>query len=207
MKAIKEILQRGKPLNQAKKALILLHGRGGNAQELLRLGMEICDSDCCLIAPEATNNVWYPQSFMEDEALNEPYLSLTVKEIKELIDQTAQYIPKSQIFIAGFSQGACLSLEVSSRYATQYGGIIAFTGGLIGKTINESKYHGNFEGIKVYMSNGDFDPYIPLTRTEESKVLMESMGAKVTLQVFKGRPHTVSKAEIDFVKKMFFTRA
>jgi phospholipase/carboxylesterase len=198
--AISEVLYQGSPLNKASRALILLHGRGGTAQGILSLADQLCDSDFYIAAPQATHNIWYPYSFMEEEKRNEPSLSLSIKSIKDLIDQTAKYVSKQQIFIAGFSQGACLALEISTRFATKYGGIIAFTGGLMGSTIDNSKYQGNFDGTKVFISNGDQDPYIPLRRSEQSKELMEKLGAHVTLKVYEGRPHTIIEDEIKFAK-------
>lgn len=201
MKAISEVLYQGPLISKASKALILLHGRGGTARSILGLADRICSDNFYIAAPQATHNTWYPHSFMEEEERNEPYLSLSVKEIKDLIDQTANYIPKQRIFIAGFSQGACLALEVTTRFAVQYGGIVAFTGGLIGKTIDESKYQGNFSGTKVFISDGDYDPHIPLVRAVQSKELMEKLGANVTLKVYEGRPHIIVEDEIKFVKE------
>ncbi len=201
MTAISEVLHQGPLITKASKALILLHGRGGTARGILDLANRICDNDFYVAAPQATHNTWYPYSFMEEEERNEPYLSLSVKEIKKLIDETAKYIPLERIFIAGFSQGACLTLEVATRFAGQYGGIVAFTGGLIGKTINESKYNGNFLETKVFISDGDNDPHVPLIRAIQSKEIMEKLGAKVILKVYEERPHIIVEDEIKLVKE------
>ena len=204
MKAFSQVLYRGPIITKASKALILLHGRGGTAQNILSLADQLCDDTFYIAAPQALNNIWYPHSFMEEEALNEPFLSSSAQSIKELIDETAIHIPKQAIFIAGFSQGACMALEVSTRYATKYGGIIAFTGGLIGHQIDMEKYKGDFEDTSVFISNGDRDPYIPLERSEQSKEVMKKFGAQVTLKVYEGRPHTITEDEIRFVKNTFF---
>jgi len=199
--AISEVLHQGLAITKASKALILLHGRGGTAESILSLADKLCEDDFYIAAPQATDHVWYPHSFMEKENANEPYLSLSVKGIKDLIDQTAKHIPKDQIYLVGFSQGACLALEVSARFATKYGGIVAFTGGLIGSDINEDKYHGDFERTKVFISNGDKDPHIPLIRSKQSKEVMEGMNAFVTLKIYENRPHTITLDEIKFVKE------
>ena len=184
-----EIIQQGQPLDKASKALILLHGRGGTAYDILGLANEFCDDTFYIAAPQATNRSWYPYSFMEEEQLNEPWLSSSIETVKRLIDETAKSIPKSHIYLMGFSQGACLTLEVSCRFAAKYGGVVAFTGGLIGQTIDETKYSGNFEGTKVFIGNSDQDPHVPLRRSEQSKQLMKKMGADVTLKVYKGMAH------------------
>jgi phospholipase/carboxylesterase len=200
-----EILYRGSPLAQASKALILLHGRGGTAENIISLADLFCDERFYVAAPQAPNRTWYPHGFMDEDALNASYLSSSIETIQGLIDETAKKIPKDQIYLMGFSQGACLSLEISSRSAAKYGGIVAFTGGLMGSTIHEERYHGNFEGTQVFIGTSDQDPYIPLTRVEQSKKLIERMGAAVTLKVYKGTSHTITGDEIDWVKKNMIT--
>lgn len=198
-----KILTQGPPVDQATNALIVLHGRGGSANNSLAIADLFRASHTHVIAPEAPGHTWYPYSFLVEEAQNEPYLSQSIQTIKEMIESVAEHIPKEKIYLMGFSQGACLSLEISARFATRYGGVIAFTGGLIGSQINPQKYAGSFEGTPIYMSNGDNDPHIPLVRSEESKIMMEKLGGQVTLQVFKNREHTISKEEIVWVKNNY----
>jgi phospholipase/carboxylesterase len=201
-----EILYRGPLITKAKKAVILLHGRGDSAQGIMQLANLVCDDQCFIAAPQAPHHIWYPYSFMEEEKLNEPALSASIELIKTLIDETAQHIPKSQIYLMGFSQGACLALEIAARFATKYGGIIAFTGGLIGQTLNEKKYQGNFEETIVFIGTSDQDPYIPLVRSQESKVIIENLGAYVTLNVYKGMAHTINEDEIQWVRNNLFIK-
>lgn len=201
---IQTILYDGKPVEEASKALIFLHGRGGIAQDTLKFSLSLAGTDTHIIAPQAINNSWYPQGFMVDETLNEPSLSSSIKEIYKIVEELSQHLPLDKIYLGGFSQGACLSLEISAKFAKRYGGIIAFTGGLIGPEIDENKYKGQFEGTPIFISNGDNDPHIPLSRSQESKELLEKLGAQVTMQIFPGRFHTVSKEEIRWVKDHFF---
>lgn len=191
-------------LEKAEKALILLHGRGATSEDILPLADEFADESFFITAPQAPNNSWYPYSFMEDEKRNEPYLTNSLLQITTLIDQITQHIPTQNIYIMGFSQGACLSLEVSSRQATQYGGIVAFTGGLIGHTLDPSRYQGNFAGTKVFIGNSDRDPHVPLTRSQQSKDIMVKLGAVATLKVYPGMSHTINSDEIEWVKKNIF---
>lgn len=203
MKAIAEVLKSGLPIEQAKKALILLHGRGGTAVSMLDLAKSLVDPKSYFIAAlQASNRTWYPLSFLEEENKNEPFLSTSIEEITQFIKETEKYISKTNIFIVGFSQGACLALEIAGRNGSKYGGIIAFTGGLIGHVLDLKKYQGNFEGTQIYISNGDQDPFIPLNRTVESKEILESLGGIVTLQIFERTEHMISSEEIDFVKRV-----
>ncbi len=187
-------------------ALLLLHGRGASAEDIVRLGPALGAEKLLVYAPQATNSSWYPYSFMEEEAANEPALSSALEVIDELVGLIiASGTPRERIIIAGFSQGACLSLEYAARQAGRYAGVIAFTGGLIGKSLMPERYTSNFAGTPVLMSTGDPDPHVPLTRVEASKEILEERGASVSLKVYKGRQHTISPAELkdarEFVEK------
>lgn len=194
----KKLHNAGLPLKTAKKVLIMLHGRGASAQNILSLGQQLSVHDFHLVAPQATNNTWYPYSFMSPVEQNEPWLSSAIEIIKETVDEMKKAgFQSRQIYILGFSQGACLSLEFASRYALPWGGIISLTGGLIGEQLDRSLYQGDFEGTNVFIGNSDKDPHVPMSRSEESKQIMESLGARVNLQIYPGMSHTVNKDEID----------
>lgn len=194
------LIEKGQPLNKATKAMILLHGRGGRAEDILKLAPEICDDSFYLVAPQATNNSWYPNKFMDEEAKNEPWLSSATTIIQKVIDETAKVIPKQNIYILGFSQGACLALEVTARNATKYGGIFALSGGLIGPNINPSKYRGNYESTTIFLGVSEHDPFIPLTRVLETKPILEKLHADLDLRIYKGSDHTVTPDEISSIK-------
>ena len=201
-----DVIERGRPLAEAGKAIILLHGRGGSAEGFISLADKFCDETFYIAAPQALNNVWYPFSFMASEELNEPWLSSSVQTVKRLIDDVSLKIPSSKIYLMGFSQGACLSLEVAARFATRFAGVAAFTGGLIGEKIRKEKYCGDFDGTKVFIGNSDKDPHVPLLRSEESKDLLEKNGADVTLKIYPNMAHTIIPDEIESVIKLMFTR-
>jgi phospholipase/carboxylesterase len=205
LKNTSNTLEKGQPLSKASKALLLLHGRGGHASDLLPLAKAFCDDTFYIAAPEAQNQSWYPYSFMEEEQLNEPWLSSSVDLVTKLIEKTSQFIPLEQVYVVGFSQGACVALETTTRSANKYGGVVAMTGGLIGKKLNKDKYRGNFQGTKVFISNSDKDPHVPLFRLEESKQAMEKLGAEVLLKVYPGRAHVILQDEIDSIKKFIFS--
>lgn len=192
-----KIIEAGVPLSQAKQALILLHGRGGSAEDILSLTQYLPVTDFYIAAPQATNNTWYPLSFLAPTSQNEPWLNSALHIVKEVgthMQQTG--IAPECIYILGFSQGACLALEFAARHAQQYGGVIALTGGLIGDTLNPARYAGNFSGTPILMTNGSNDPHVPLIRSEQSKQQLEMMDARVELLVYPNRPHTILQAEL-----------
>lgn len=198
MTHLKKAVESGQPLLTAKKALIMLHGRGASAQDILSLKEYLPLDAFYIVAPEATSFTWYPYSFMAPIKQNEPWLGSALDLIKNVTDEIHQAgIAPGKTFILGFSQGACLALEFATRYAQPWGGVIAFTGGLIGDKIYAEHYHGDFKGTPVWISNSENDPHVPLARSEDSKSLMASMGATVTLQVYPGRQHAILQEELD----------
>jgi phospholipase/carboxylesterase len=187
----------GKDLLGAGKALILLHGRGGSAEDILGLADALPVSDFALFAPKAAAHSWYPYSFMAPINQNEPWLTSALHVVKQLVtDLKNQGIKDENIWFAGFSQGACLTLEFVTRNATRYGGVAAFTGGLIGDRIYTQHYNGDFGNTPVFIGTSDPDPHVPVTRVHETTALLEKMNAKVTERVYPGMGHTITGAEI-----------
>lgn len=201
----KALFTAGKSLDEASKALIMIHGRGGSAGDILSLASHLNVEDYTLLAPQATNNTWYPYSFMAKTEQNEPWLSSALDLLEDLLkDIIGQGITTENIYFLGFSQGACLTLEFVARNAAKFGGVVALTGGLIGKEIQEENYKGSFEETPFFISTGNPDLHIPLKRMEKSVEILKEMGAKVAKKVYNGRPHTITQDEMDKVNELIF---
>lgn len=201
----KQVIQAGKPLSEAGSALIMIHGRGGDASDILSLSSYFPVQDFALLAPQATNNTWYPYSFMAPVSENEPWLSSAVSVVDELVNDVLNAgIKRERIYLLGFSQGACLTLEYSARHAHRYGGVIAFTGGLIGENIDISNYQGDYDQTPIFIGSADPDPHVPASRVLASAAILRGMKANVTEKIYKGMGHTISQDEITQVNKLIF---
>src|SRR5690554_3956385 len=195
----------GKDISEAKKVLILLHGRGGNAQDILSLTNNLNTHDFALFAPQATNNTWYPYSFLAPPARNEPSLSSALKILSELLEFIkSKSIVSKNIYFGGFSQGACLTAEFVTRNAAKFGGVVLFTGGLIGDKINSQNYKGDFNGTPNFIGSGNPDTHVPVERVMETQKIMANMNAKVSVEIYNNRPHTISQDEIEKANKLIF---
>ncbi|OYD44182.1 phospholipase [Sphingobacterium cellulitidis] len=198
------IYQAGNTENPS-KALIMIHGRGGSARDIMGLSEYLNVQDYLLIGPEADQNTWYPNSFIAPVSSNQPKLDIALELIQQSVDLAkSKGITTDNIYILGFSQGACLTLEYSTRNAMKYGGIIAFTGGLIGEELNLENYSGDFEGTKVFIGTSDPDFHVPVERVQESSKLMEKLGAVVNEKIYPNMGHTISQDEIQIVNETIF---
>lgn len=204
----KNVITTGTSIDQAKKALILLHGRGATAQDILSLSGYLEVEGYALLAPQATNNTWYPYSFLAPVKQNEPWLSSAVALVEGIVsDVEAQGIASENIYLLGFSQGACLTLEFAARNAKRYGGLIAFTGGLIGDTLDKSRYMGDFAGTPVFLGTSNPDMHVPVERVQASAGILRAMNAVVTEKIYNGMGHTISDEEIQEVNRSIFRQA
>jgi phospholipase/carboxylesterase len=195
------VLQRGTPLNAAKGAVVLLHGRGASADDILGLAQDFDLPDLAYLAPEAAEHTWYPYSFLSPIEQNQPWLDSALKLVGETVQRaTAAGIERQNVAIVGFSQGACLATEFVVRNATRYGGLVAFTGGLIGPPGAKFSYSGELSGTPCFLGAGDRDPHVPWKRVEESAAVLSDLGAAVTLRRYPGLPHTINQDEIDHAK-------
>ncbi|HYK57690.1 MAG TPA: dienelactone hydrolase family protein [Flavisolibacter sp.] len=201
----KNILAAGKELNAQSKVLVLLHGRGGSAEDILSLASYLDVNDFALLAPQATGNTWYPYSFMAPPAQNEPGLSSALQLLKDIVDDVySKGIPSEHIYFTGFSQGACLTLEFVTRNAARYGGVAAFTGGLIGDKIYRENYKGDFQNTPVFIGTSNPDPHVPVERVYATVNIMKEMNASVTEKVYSNMGHTISQDEIETANKLVF---
>ena len=201
----KQIISAGITLGEADKVLIMLHGRGASAGDILSLATHLDVSNYTLLAPQAANQTWYPFSFLSPVEQNEPWLSSALELLSGLVgDVMAKGIPYKNIYFLGFSQGACLMLEFLARNARHYGGIAALTGGIIGNKINVENYKGDFEHTPVFLGASDPDPHVPVERIYATSNILKNMNADVTEKIYSNMGHTINQDEIDKVNKIIF---
>ncbi|WP_460996075.1 alpha/beta hydrolase [Spirosoma harenae] len=191
----------GKPLEEATKVMIMVHGRGGSARDILSLSEYIQDKDFAFVAPEAYNNTWYPYSFLRPFEENEPYLSSALETLASIRArlQADFNFKLPQIYWLGFSQGACLALEFVARNPSEYGGVFGLSGGLIGPPETVRNYDGTLENTPIFLGCSDTDPHIPMERVLESERIFQQMGARITTKLYSNFQHTINEDELNIV--------
>ena len=198
-----KVYSSGKPLDEAQAAMILVHGRGATAVSILELADHLQHPDFAYLAPQAVGNTWYPYSFLAPMDQNEPGLSSGLQAIGDLVAQIeAEGIPAERIVLAGFSQGACLASEYMARNARRYGGLLVFSGGVIGPPETPRDYAGSLDNTPVFIGCSDVDFHIPLERVEETAVVFTNLGATVNKQIYPSMGHTIVQDEIEQANKI-----
>lgn len=200
------VARMGAALSSARAAAVMLHGRGGSAEDILELAREMYHDEFAYLAPQAANHKWYPHSFLASIEQNEPWLSSALRKVATIVNQCiSSGVPRERVAVIGFSQGACLATEFVARNPSRYGALIAFTGGLIGPPDADLRHPGLLAGTPALLSSGDHDPHVPWSRVEQSAKELERMGAEVHLIQHRGRPHTILPAEVELADKMLST--
>jgi phospholipase/carboxylesterase len=198
-----QVLTAGAPLDRARAAAIMLHGRGGSAEDILALGAEFGFSDIAYLAPQAANHSWYPYSFLTPFAQNEPHLSNALATVGAAFDHLARAgLSAARVALIGFSQGGCVALEYVARNARRYGAVAGLSAGLIGPPGSARAYPGSLAGTPAFLGCSDVDGHIPLARVHESRDVLGKLGADVTERIYPGMGHTVNADEIEQIVKL-----
>jgi phospholipase/carboxylesterase len=193
----------GEPLDRAAGVVILLHGRGGSAEDILSLAQPLYHPRLAYLAPQAANHTWYPNSFMAPIAQNQPWLDSALRKVEATVQMAIEAdIPVDHILLGGFSQGACLATEFVASHPRRYAGLIALTGGLIGAPGADLTHTGSLAGTPAFLGSGDPDPHVPFARVQQSAQVLTAMGASVTVRRYPGRPHTITPEELDFARRL-----
>lgn len=190
------VLHAGAPPGGARRALVLFHGRGAVAEDILGLGEAIAPEDWTLLAPQAAGDTWYPNRFLAPFADNEPWLSSALAVAGACLGWlSARGVAAGDVALAGFSQGACLALEFAARAPRRYAALLGFAGGRIGPLgFDFAPADGDFAATPTLLSCGVPDPHIPERRVRETAEWFTAAGAAVELRLVPGLGHTIDAA-------------
>lgn len=203
------VREAGAPLERARAAVVMLHGRGASAEGILTLGDDFAQPEVAYLAPQAAGHTWYPYSFLAPLARNEPFLTSALAAVRRVVDRAGAHVPPERTVLLGFSQGACLASEFVARHAQRWGGLVALSGGLIGSGERPGvdppadkvfEYDGDLAGTPAFLGCSDIDPHIPLLRVEQTAEALAALGANVEKRIYPGMGHTVNEDEVRFVR-------
>lgn len=193
----------GASLAGADVAMVLLHGRGASARDILMLASAFEREEVAYLAPQAAGAAWYPLRFIEPTARNEPHLTAALAVVDDLVaDIAAAGIPTERTVILGFSQGACLATEYAARRPRRYGGLVGLSGGLIGADTEITGHSGDLEGTPVILGCSDTDGHIPLKRVEATASVLSALRGDVDATIYPGMGHGIVDDEVRRVRAL-----
>jgi predicted esterase len=200
---------RGRPLGEGRAVMILIHGRGGAPTNILDFVPVLDHPEVTFLAPAAAGNTWYPKSFLAPIKENEPGITSGVAVIHGLVDEAlAAGVPSDRILLLGFSQGACLAATAAQRRPMRYGGVIIWSGGLIGPPGSTWSEEGSFDRTPVFLGCAAEDPHIPEERVHASAAVFERMGATVTKQIYPAAMgHMVNGGQMVWARELLASRS
>jgi len=197
---------RGADLEDATRAVVLLHGRGARARGMLQFADDLPSEDTAFLAPQASRATWYPNSFLEPTSENEPHFSSALALVGDVLDDVTDHVPRERVLILGFSQGSCLASEFVARTPARYGGLVVFSGGLHGPEGTTWEYGDaagdDLAGTPVFLGCSDRDPHIPEERVHETRDVFDAMGAAVEERIYEGMGHGVNEDEVGVAAEM-----
>jgi len=195
------VLAAGEPLARARAAMVMIHGRGAEAASILELAAELDVPGFAYLAPQAADNTWYPNRFLDPIPSNEPWLSSALTTLAEVLAQvTKAGLPPERTLWLGFSQGACLTLEFVARNARRYGGVAGLSGGLIGPDGTPRDYASSLDGTPIFLGCSDVDFHVPKERVHHTAEVLQRLGGDVTVRLYPNMDHTINQDEIEFVR-------
>jgi phospholipase/carboxylesterase len=196
----------GESIQRAKAAMLMVHGRGARAEDILSLADQLDFPEFAYLAPQAADNTWYPNRFLNPISENEPWLSSALAFVGDVFAQIVQAgIPPERIILLGFSQGACLTLEFAARNAQRFGGVVGLSGALIGPDDTPRDYARSLAGTPVFLGCSDVDFHVPKELVYQAAETMRVLGGVVTERLYPNMDHTVNQDEIKFVHGMMQT--
>jgi phospholipase/carboxylesterase len=193
----------GAPLKDARAGVVMVHGRGASAEGILSLADAFETDDIAYVAPQAPGHTWYPHSFLAPIDANEPYLSRSLAEVGQAVDELEKSgIPRERIMLLGFSQGGCLALEYAARNAGKYAGVVGLSAGLIGPPGTPRDYSGSMSGTPIFLGCSDIDSHIPVERVHESSAAFANLDARVVERIYPDMGHTIVEDEVEYVRSL-----
>jgi predicted esterase len=180
--------------------MVLLHGRGASAEDIMLLGQELTMPGFTYLAPQAPGNTWYPNRYSAPIASNEPWLSSALEALEALLGRVQEVVPAERTVLLGFSQGGCLTLEWAARHARRYGAVVGLSAALIGPPDTRRDYPGSLEGTPVFLGCSDVDPHVAAADVLASAEVLRRLGGEVTVRLYPGLGHQVNEDELEHVR-------
>jgi phospholipase/carboxylesterase len=193
-------LLRGATLQNAAVVCVVTHGRGQSPEQMdEHIVARLRAENVAYILPRAASGSWYDARAVDAlTAKTSDQLANSLSQLQQAAAMTPSTVP---LVMAGFSQGACLTLEYGFAFGPWRGGMASFTGCRVGLA-TDTRPRSDLDALPVYLSGADKDPWIPLPAHANAALELAAARARLRTDVFPGRAHEVSDAELSVLDKM-----
>lgn len=195
------LIQTGAPLEKAAAICVVVHGRGQSpAMMQEHIVARLKQSNICFLLPAAPRGSWY------DARAIEPLTDITRQQMEQSLGIVSEAMEQAQtsgkpVMLIGFSQGACLSMEYAFAKGSWTGAMACLTGCRVGE-VRDPRPRESLNGMPVFLTGSDADPWVPITGFAVAAGDLGAAGARLRCDIFPGRPHEVSDAEIKVLDDM-----
>lgn len=194
--------------DDAEVICIVVHGRGQSQADMMAAVVDrLSVPRVRFVLPKSDGPGWYAARAVDpltDATRRE--LDTGLAQVAGLIARERRQAPGRPVLLCGFSQGACLAMELLMRDAGAADAACLLTGCRVGAASDDLPT-APLPGLPVYASCGDADPWIPVRSHQQMLETLAGAGARVRSDMFPGRPHTVSDTEIDMLAAMLAAMA
>jgi phospholipase/carboxylesterase len=196
-------LRLGVPVAKAQVICVFVHGRSQSPEAMQESVIRhLATPGVAYVLPRAAVGSWYGARAM-DALTDETRTALAgaLAALGGVIEAVRAEAPSVPVLLAGFSQGACLSLEYAFAQGAWHGALAAFTGCRVG-SVGDDRPAAALTGLPVYLTGADADPWIPVSAFAEATSALGHARARLRADLFPGRGHEVSAAEISILDAM-----
>lgn len=182
--------------DEATLVVIMLHGRGGNAGNMLSLSAQFDFDDICWLAPEPLNGQWYPRGRDDSRSSQEPFLTISLQSVLGLIEKFGA----QRVVLAGFSDGGCVVSELLTRFPADYAGAWILSGALLGSSSEWPEARGSLPETPVVLTGSGQNPSLAVDKMKQTVRVLEKMGARVTTHLSQEQSPGITRQELDLLR-------
>jgi len=178
----------------ARRVVLAIHGRGANAGRMTRDVLDLVgwDPHTAVVAPQGPRNEWYTASYRTPRAELGDALAESLAAVGAALDRILADVPAERVFVAGFSQGACLASELIAQRPERLGGLIALAGARVGSADDQPPIARDLASMPAVFGVSDGDRWLDTDDVEATAAAFEAAGAAVTLVRTPGGAHEMS---------------
>tara|TARA_B100000965_G_scaffold346989_1_gene318826 strand:+ start:220 stop:822 length:603 start_codon:yes stop_codon:yes gene_type:complete len=167
----------------ATNRLVLLHGWGADAQDLVPVGklltegfkdFEIVSLSAPQSHPSGFGRQWYPLYPHKWEQIPKAVSDLE----KRLNNFSLEKIPLEKTLLLGFSQGGAMALELATR--------INFAGVFAVSSYPHPEWQPKKDISTIFICHGNIDQVVPKEASQKSFDILRKNGVKSNLYFFEG---------------------